>query len=77
MQETVVPFSSPQHQRPPVPAGLQGKGEILARWAVSSEQDNGKLRIQLRAETVTTLLRQAPANRTLTWWGWLAEHLEQ
>lgn len=69
MQETVVPFSSPQHQQLPVPAGLQGKGEILARWAVSSEQVNGKLRIQLRVDTVKTLPRQAPADRTPTWGG--------
>lgn len=74
--KTVVPFSSPQHQRPPLPAGLQGKGEILARWAVGSVQVN-RMRIQLREETVKTLPRQAPANRTLTWWGWLAEHLQQ
>lgn len=70
-------FSSPQHQRPPLPAGLQGKGEILARWPVGSEQVRGKLRIQRREETAKTLPRQAPANRTLTWWGWLAEHLQQ
>lgn len=36
------------------PLSLQGKGEILARQAVGSEQVNGKLRIQLREETVTT-----------------------
>lgn len=45
-------FSSPQHQRPPLPAGLQG--EILARWAVGSEQVKGKLRIQLKEETAKT-----------------------
>lgn len=47
-------FSPLQHQWPPLPAGLQGKGEILARWAVDSEHDKGKLRTQLREETAKT-----------------------
>lgn len=67
MQEAVLPFSLLQHQWPPLPAWLQDKGEILARWAVGSEQVNRKLKIQLREETVKTLLRQAPAKRTPTW----------
>lgn len=64
---------------PAAPLSLQGCRERErywpgGLWALNRSTGN---RIQLREETVKTLPRQAPANRTPTWWGWLAEHLEQ
>lgn len=65
MQESVAPFSFPQHQWPPLPAALQRKGEALARLTADSYRSTGNQGFrQFREEAVKTVPRQASTNRT-------------